>query len=133
MTSSCWLFLDLFLTRASLLARRVEIPVGGKLHARRHLRSTAVVIVQNAAEKIAASYSSLRRIWYGNGRLPIESLMWTRRGVKVDVFAEHVGEMSLLQNQQVVKTVVSNGVHPPLSNGIGFRRSKRRLHDVGAC
>jgi hypothetical protein len=58
--------------------------------------------------------------------------MWTRRGVKVDVFAEHVGEMSLLQNQQVVKTFVSNGVHPPLSNGIGFRRSKRRLHDVGA-
>ncbi len=81
---------------------------GGKTLPEGNSSSLAVIIVQNTSENIAASDDSLRRSWYGNRRLLIESLMRTRHIVIVDVFGEDMDKMPLIQNQQMVKTLLTN-------------------------
>jgi hypothetical protein len=79
-----------------------------KPHPRGNSSSTAIVIVWNAAKNISASDDSLWRTWYRNRHLLIEPLMRTRHIVIIDVFLENTDEMPLIQNQQVVKTLMTN-------------------------
>ena len=41
------------------------------------------------------------------------------------VLNEHATQMPLVQDQQVIQTVISDGSHPPLRDGVGLGRSER--------
>ena len=61
-----------------------------------------------------------------------KSLMRASRVVVVSTFLQHTNEVSVVQDEQLIKAFSTNRVYPPFRHGIGFQRSQGSTNDFKA-
>src|SRR5260221_14446130 len=85
-----------------------------------------VVIMDNATQNNPSANWPLTSRLEGNWGLVWNALMGAGRVVVMGVFGNDFPQMALVQNQQVIQTLLANRTHPSLSNCIGLGSMKGR-------
>src|SRR5262245_36495613 len=80
----------------------------------------------------AATDASFRGNAKGNWCLLAEPLMRPGCIVISSVFGQHVDQVTLVENQQVVQASFPDGANPALRDGVGFGRLEWSQHDFDA-
>jgi hypothetical protein len=89
----------------------------------------AVIIVQNAAQDIAPMNAACSGRYHEDRCSLFQSLMWTGGIIVVRVFSQHPVEMRLIENNQLIETLLPNGTNPAFRNHIRLRCSGRHTDD----
>lgn len=89
------------------------------------------MVVNNAAQYGMTLYAANKsRGWERNWLVLVKPLVWTRLVVVRDVFIENVPQMGLVDDDQLIQTLVPHRSDPPFGIGIRIRRTKRRPNDT---
>src|SRR5262249_46366002 len=100
-----------------------------KHHPSRMSGRFSIVVVEDATQNSPSADWSLASGLEGNWGLVWNALMRSCRVVVMGVFGNDFPEVALVQNQQVIQTLLTNRTDPSLSNCIGFWSTKGRPDD----
>src|SRR5450759_4335275 len=85
--------------------------------------------MQDASEHIPASDRPLARIMRElNRTLLIQPLMRAPLVIEGDVLRQHALQMSLIQDEQPVQTLLAGRAHPPLGDAVLLGSPRRSIH-----
>src|SRR5439155_17741677 len=111
-----------------------ELPTEGRHYSRHTSGGGSVVLVDKAAEPVAAADLVRRRSFWsldGFGCPEFEGTMRPLAVVVVDVDAEHAFEVTAVEDQQPVETLGTYGPDEALRDRVCLRRSHWCPHDPG--
>lgn len=92
-----------------------------------------MVVVEQAAEPVAAAHQPVPQWWWKRDRAPLlHAPMRTGQIVVVDVLGQHAAQVGLAGDEQVIETLRAGRADPAFRVGVGIRRAVRRADDLDA-